>query len=62
MTDERIIQWLNETEAQLRTLEHRLFSIRRALRQRIDPHKQREDLGYWPDEDAGGWRPKVKNA
>ena len=51
MTTEKIIQLLDQTEADLRMLEHRLFSLRSALRERIDPCKRRKDLGYWPDED-----------
>ena len=61
MRDEQIIRALDETEAELRRMEHRLFRLRAALRERIDPHKQRKDLGYWPDEDGAGLRPAVKS-
>ena len=60
MTDEQIIRALDEIEARMRQLEHRAFAIRGALRQRIDPHKRRTDLGYWPDEEGAtaGKEPK----
>lgn len=50
MTDEEIIRTLDRIEADLRRLEHRCYSIRAALRQRIDPRRRRRDLGYWSDE------------
>lgn len=52
MTDEQIIHRLDELEARLRSIEHGIFAVRRALRERIDPYKRRKDLGYWPDEES----------
>ena len=50
MTDDQIIRALDEVEARMRQMEHRIFACREALRDRIDPHKRRKDLGWWPDE------------
>jgi hypothetical protein len=47
MRDEEIIRAIDRIEADLRGLESRLFSLRSALRERIDPQKRRKDLGYW---------------
>ena len=55
LSDEQIIRMLDEVEADLRRHEHRLYRVREALRERVDPYKQRNDLGYWEDE------PEVKH-
>lgn len=49
---EDIIRDLDRIEADLRHLEHRCFAVRAALRERVDPFKQRKDLGYWHEEQA----------
>jgi hypothetical protein len=54
MTDADMIRTIDEVEARLRGLEHKLYRVRAALRQRIDPYKRRKDLGYW-EEDQPAW-------
>jgi len=56
---EQMIRTLDRVEADLRGLEHRVQSVRAQLRQQIDPHKRRKDLGYWPDENESTLRAKV---
>lgn len=57
--DEDLIRALDAIESDMRRLESRIFGIRKLLRERIDPHRQRRDLGYWPDEDNGELRPSA---
>ena len=52
MRDEEIIRALDRIEADMRSLESRIFSVRSALRKRIDPLKRRQDLGLWYENEA----------
>lgn len=57
--DAKLIQLLDEIESDMRRLEYRVHAVRAQLRERVDPHHRRRDLGYWPDQDTGELRPRV---
>lgn len=58
-SDEQLIKMLDDVEADMRRLEHKVFAVRAQLRERVDPYHRRTDLGFWPDQDKGELRPRV---